>query len=269
MFGVYAYLNLLQDDILEAADLLALLLGDGLTVQAHQGTQVELGRLQQLNFSNVNVLQGEDSHGRLLNLAANDLRDQLLGQLGQGHVRDLSLHDLDHLFADLSQLGGLSVSGLLDLVGLSLSESNGENTQDVVVRGLNGNISLDEGLPLADKRSQLVGGEVHAVEVGQQVLTLDLIDSQLDLSVRVVLRALQVSEADLDDAALQAVGGVLKTGGTVDEGLTNVSVLESGGGLDVKPVLSGEGVYDLFLQAFAVLGRLLVLTNSHDCSISV
>jgi hypothetical protein len=76
-------------------------------------------------------------------------------------------------------------------------------------------------LPLADKRAELVRGEVETVEVGQAVLALDLVDTELDLAERVVLVLLEIGQRDLDDAALQSIVGVLETGGSVDQGLTN------------------------------------------------
>lgn len=233
-------------------------------MQGQQRAQVELWLLQQLDLSDVDVLQRQDGLGGLFNLTADHLWDQLGGELGQGHVSNLSLHDFNHLLSHLSQLGGLGVGGLSNLVWLSLGESNGENSQNVVVSGLDGDVGLNQRLPLSHQRSQLVTGEVHAVEVGQQVLTLNLIHSQLDLSVGVVLRALQVSKTNLEHTALQAIGGVLETSGLVDQGLTNVSSLESRRGLDVKPLLLGEGVDGLLLHTFLSLGQSLVLTNSHD-----
>lgn len=59
------------------------------------------------------------------------------------------------------------------------------------------------------------------MEVGEAVLALDLVDSQLDLAERVVLILLQVGQGDLDDTALQGVVGVLETGGPVDESLAD------------------------------------------------
>lgn len=101
------------------------------------------------------------------------------------------------------------------------------------------------------------------MEVGQQVLTLNLIHSQLDLSVCVILRALQVGQVDLDDTTLQSISSVLQTGGLVDQSLTNGSVFKGGWGLDVEPFLSGERVYDSLLQSLLSLGQSLVFTNSH------
>jgi hypothetical protein len=118
-------------------------------------------------------------------------------------------------------------------------------------------------LPLADERAELVGGEVETVEVGQAVLALDLIDTELDLAERVVLVLLEIGERDLEYPALESLVCILQTGGAVDEGLADTardteSVLEplrarysveillsDGEGswrLDVVPVLLSEGV---------------------------
>ena len=144
-----------------------------------------------------------------------------MGELGQGAASGLALDDLGHLLADGADLGRASVGSLLNLVGATLGEGNGEQTDEVVVSGLHGDVSLNERLPLADEGAQLVGGEVQAVEVGQAVLALDLIDAELDLAEGVVLIVLQVSEGDLEDTALERVVGVLQTAGTVDEGLAD------------------------------------------------
>lgn len=76
-------------------------------------------------------------------------------------------------------------------------------------------------MPLADKGTELVGGEVEPVEVGKAVLALNLINPQLDLAERVVLVFLEISEGNLEDTSLKGIVGVLQTGGTVDEGLSN------------------------------------------------
>jgi hypothetical protein len=80
------------------------------------------------------------------------------------------------------------------------------------------------------------------VEVGEAVLALDLINTQLDLAEGVLLGLVQVSEGDLEDTALQGIVGVLHTLGAVDKSLANVANLESGRSLDIVPVLAGEGV---------------------------
>lgn len=167
------------------------------------------------------MLQGVDALGGLLDLAADNLRNQLGGELGKGAGGGLALDDVDHLATDGTDLRGSGVGGLLDLVLAALGEADGEEADEVVVGGLDGDVGLNESLPLADEGSQLVGGEVQTVEVGQAVLALDLVDSEANLTESVLLILLEVGEGDLNDTALQGVVCVLETGGTVDQGLAN------------------------------------------------
>lgn len=76
-------------------------------------------------------------------------------------------------------------------------------------------------MPLADKGSELVGGEVEAVEVGQAVLALDLVHTELDFAESVVLILLEVGEGNFEYPALERIVGVLETSGAVDEGLAD------------------------------------------------
>ena len=115
--------------------------------------------------------------GSLLNLTADDLWDELGGEAGESYAGGLALDDLDHLLADGSDLRRGGVCGLLNLVGATLGEGDGKDTEKVVVGGLDRDVGLDQSLPLSDKRSELVGCEVETMEVGQAVLSLDLIDT--------------------------------------------------------------------------------------------
>jgi hypothetical protein len=144
-----------------------------------------------------------------------------VGELRESAAGGFTLDDLGHLLADGTNLRRAGVGGLLDLVGASLGEGDGEQTEEVVVSGLHSDIGLDQGLPLADKGTELVGGEVQAVEVGQAVLALDLVDTELDLAEGVVLIVLEVGEGDLEDTALEGVVGVLQTAGAVDQSLAD------------------------------------------------
>lgn len=85
---------------------------------------------------------------------------------------DLTGHDLHHLLPDLTDLLVLGVRRLPDLVGALLGETNAELTQEVVVGGLHVHVGLNHGLALLDHGAHLVTGQVHAVEVGQAVLSL-------------------------------------------------------------------------------------------------
>jgi hypothetical protein len=203
------------------------------------------------------VLERVDALGGLLNLAANDLGNELLGQLCKSARAGVPSHDLNHLLADGPDLRRGSVCGLLDLVWSSLGEADGEETEEVIVGSLDDDVGLNEGLPLADEGAKLVGGEVEAVEVGQAVLALDLVDAELDLAERMVLILLQVGERDLEYPALESIVCVLQTGGTVDEGLADTvreteSVLRPSrkctAAADAEGLLSdGEGSWCLYV----------------------
>lgn len=171
------------------------------------------------------VLERVDALGRLLDLAANDLRDQLGSELRESAAGGLAEDDLVHLLADGANLRRSGVSGLLDLVGTSLGESDSEDTEEVVVGGLDRDVGLDQGLPLANEGAELVGSEVETVEVGQAVLALHFVDAKLDLAERVVLILLQIGQRNLEDAALKGVVGVLETGGAVDQCLANAVIV--------------------------------------------
>lgn len=169
------------------------------------------------------VLERVDTLGGLLNLPSDNLGDELGGELSEGAGGSLALDDVGHLASDGANLRRSGVGGLLDLVGSSLGEGNSEETDEVVVGGLDGNVGLNEGLPLSHEGSELVRGEVETVESRQAVLALDLVDAEADLAEGVVLILLEIGEGNLDDAALEGVVGVLETGGSVHQGLADTA----------------------------------------------
>lgn len=124
--------------------------------------QIELGGLQDLGFSDVDVLQGEDTlrrnemsldtrklssqdtHlGGLLDLSANALGHKLLDQILQFTLA-FPLHDFHHLGSDLSDLSRLSVRSLLDLLTVLSGESDGEQSDEVTVGGSDVDVGLDQ-----------------------------------------------------------------------------------------------------------------------------
>lgn len=144
-----------------------------------------------------------------------------MGELRESAAGGLALHNLGHLLADGTNLRRAGICGLLNLVGATLGEGDGEQANEVFIGGLHGNVGLDQRLPLADQGAQLVGGEIQAMEVGQTVLALNLVHAELNLAESVVLIVLQIRKRDLEDTALQGVVGVLQTAGAVDKGLAD------------------------------------------------
>ena len=133
------------------------------------------------------------------------------------------MNDLSHLLSDSPDLRRGSIGGLLDLVRPALGEGDGEEAEEVVVSGLDSDVGLDQGLPLSDEGSELVRSKIKTVEVSQTVLSLDLIDTELDLSECVVFILLQVRQRNLENSTLQCIICVLKTGGSVDKSLPDTA----------------------------------------------
>lgn len=147
-----------------------------LAVKLKQFRHIELGCLEDLGLVNVDVLERVDAPRSLFDLTTNRLGHKLLYQLLQVTARCLPGHDLEHLFPDFPNLRGLRIRCLPDLIRSALCEANSEQTKEIAVRGLHVDVSLDQRLPLANKRAQLVRREVHAMEIRQAVLALNRVD---------------------------------------------------------------------------------------------
>jgi hypothetical protein len=125
---------------------------------------------------------------------------------------DCADHDLSDALADQLDLSTSSIRGGTELARHASGEADHEETEEVIILGLNVDVSLDGGLPLADERAQLVPGDVHAVEVGEAGGAFDVLHHQSDLPVALLstlVALLEVSETGLDDAALQSLAGNL------------------------------------------------------------
>merc|ERR1740130_355704 len=145
----------------------------------------------------------------LHDLLANELWHELLDTLDQLTRRDLFGHDVSHLLANGTDLGRLCVGSLADLEWALLGEANAEASQDISVNGLHINICLDQRLPLADRGTQLVSGEVHAPEVAQAGLALDILDTKTHLAEVIGLILVQVAKGNLEHTPLELLGGDL------------------------------------------------------------
>lgn len=94
--------------------------------------------------------------GGLLDLTANNLRDELGGELSKSTAGGFTGDDISHLLSDRPDLGRGSICGLLDLVWSTLGEGDGEEAEEVVISGLDSDVGLNQGLPFSYKRSELV-----------------------------------------------------------------------------------------------------------------
>lgn len=102
----------------------------------------------------------------LLNFPSDNFRNQLLDKVLQGSTCSLLAHNVHHSLADLTNLSGLSISRLLDLIWSAFGECNNKDTQEVSVGGFDIGVGLNESLPLANEGFEFVAGEGHSGEVG-------------------------------------------------------------------------------------------------------
>ena len=139
-------------------------------------------------------------------------------------------------------MGSLSVAGGLNLSWCFLGESNAEHSDNVSIEGLGLNVSLNKRVPLSDHGASLISGNVHTVEVGVAVKSLDLIDLELKLSpVLGIGRVVAVSKGGGENTTSQTVSRVDETGSLVDWGHANLSLVKSRG-KDVVPFFLSEWV---------------------------
>lgn len=139
-------------------------------------------------------------------------------------------------------MGSLSVAGGLNLSWCFLGESNAEHSDNVSIEGLGLNVSLNKRVPFFDHGASLISGNVHTVEVGVAVKSLDLIDLELKLSpVLGIGRVVAVSKGGGENTTSQTVSRVDETGSLVDWGHGNLSLVKSWG-KDVVPFFLSEWV---------------------------
>ena len=127
----------------------------------------------------------------------------------QRPTRRLPLNNLRHLLANSADLGSAGICRLLDLIRPALRKRNGEQSKQIIIRRLYRDIGFDEGLPFADQRAQLIGGEVETVEIGEAVLALDFVDAEFDFAEGVVFVFLEVGEGNFEYSSFERIVCVL------------------------------------------------------------
>jgi len=232
-------------------------------VHVQKFAQVETRTLEDLDFVDEDVVERVDGLTGLLDVLADRIGDQLVDGLLQVGRADLLSDDVDHLTADILDLLRLSVGSFLDLVLSLLGEADAEEAKSVSVARFHIDASLDHGLPLLDHGPGLVRGEVHSVEVGEAIASLDILADETEFAEGNLV-ILKIGERHFVHATLQAVGRDAGTGSLVDGGLADAPGVEHDGGSDIVPFLTGERVDDLLLLTLlSSLRQTLVLSNCH------
>jgi len=159
-------------------------------------------------------------------------------------------------------LCGLCVRGLAALVLTTTGEANAEQTKLVSVGGGNVGVGLDEGVPLAHQRAELVSGEVHAVEGGQGMSAFNFFTSELELAVCIFFGVvLELTKRQGEHTTKKVVTGKLVSCGLGGDGPASVSLFEDRGGLDGEPILTGERIDDFTAASLSLLSQLFVFLS--------
>jgi len=229
-------------------------------VPLHQGSNIKLRLLDNLNLADVTVLNWEDTGHLALNLLSSGSSNEGLDKCLKVTLSRKCSHGVDHLGTDGTDLGRLGVTGLLELIILLLGEGDAEQSDNVSVRGTRINICLKNRLLLLDQGAKLVACHVHTVEVKKAVKSLNVLDAKLYLAVAHGLVVVQVSEGDLDDTSLKSIGSNFCSLGLCDDGLSALLLGEDGWSNELVPFFLEERVNCLFLSALLGLRKPLVLS---------
>ena len=219
----------------------------------HKFCNIKLGLLKDLHLADVAILDGEDRGSFPSDLVSNRSRDELFYQGFQVTLGSQLTHGGNHLGTNCPLLCGLGVASILDLVVLGSGERNAEQADHVTIGGLAVNITFNDGLLFADQTAKLVAGHVHTVEVHQTVVSLNILDTKLDLSVGQGFILVQVSKAELEDSSLQTVRGDLSTLCHGNQGLSSIFDGEDGGSNQFVPLFLQERVDGLFTATLLAL----------------
>jgi len=229
-------------------------------VPFHQRSNIELGLLDHLDLTDVAILNGEDGGGLTFDFLSGGSGNESLDEGFEVSLSGEGGHGIDHFGADGTYLGGLGVTGLLELIVLLLCEGDAEETDDVSIGGAGIDVGLNDGLLLLDEGAELVTGHVHAVEVEEAVVPLDVLDAKLDLTVGHGLVVVEIGKRELDDTSLESIGSDLGTLGFGDDGLSALLLGKDGGSDELVPFFFEEGVDGLLLSALLGLCESLVLS---------
>ena len=194
----------------------------------HQFGNIKLWLFEDLDFANVTILDGENRATLLRDLVTDGSRNEFLDQTLEVALGTEFGHVGDHLGTDRSALSGFGVTGGGDLVVLGSREGNAKETDGVSIGSTAIDIGFNDGLLFANERTQLVTGHVHAVEIHQTVVPLDIFDAQSNFTVGQGFVLLKVREGDFNDTALEVIGGNLLSLGLGDQGLSAILLRKDG-----------------------------------------
>ena len=92
------------------------------------------------------------------------------------------LHNLHHLLSNESLVGVLGIACGFNLLSGFLGEGKGEKSEAVTIGGFALDECLDKRMPFFNHGACLISGDIHTVEVGIAVETLNFVNLEFKLS---------------------------------------------------------------------------------------
>lgn len=115
-----------------------------------------------------------------------------------------------------------------------------------------------------------IGGQVHAMEVGQQLVALHILCDELEFAERsfsIFQFVLQICQRHFEHAVFETIGSYSCTLRTVDQRFADLAIAEHTRRFDVVPILSRKWIDHLLLVSFfGAFRETFILTDSHDAS---
>jgi len=228
-------------------------------VPLHKGSDIKLGLLEDFDFANVAILDGEYTTCRLSNLISNGSSNEFLDKRLEVSLCSELTHDLNHFSSNSSGLSRLCVASSLDLIVLGLSKGNAKQANNVSIGSTAVDVGFNNGLFLANKTAKLIASHVHAMEIHQTVVSLNVFNTEFDFAVGLRLILVEVGKREFDDTPLEVVGGNLGTLSLGNKSLSAVLLGKDGGSNELVPLLFEKRVDRLFAGALFALCQSLVL----------
>jgi hypothetical protein len=229
-------------------------------VPLHEGGDIKLRLLEDLDLTDVAILDRKDTASFSCDLLTNWCGNELLDQGLEVALGSQFGHSSNHLCSDGTTLCGLGVASALDLVLLSFCEGNAKDADDVTIGSTAVNVTLNDGLLLTDQTAKLIAGHVHSVEVEEAVVSLNILNAELNFAIGKSLILVQVSKRHLEHTTLEAIGSILGTHGLSDESLSGILHGKDGRSDKVVPFLLKKRVKGLLTGTLLALCQALVLS---------
>jgi len=140
-------------------------------------------------------------------LIANGCGDQFLHQGFQITLGTEFGHVGTHLGTDGTTLCRFGITRGGYLIVLWFRKGDTKQADVIAIGGTTINIRFNDGLFFANQTTEFVPGHIHAMEIHETIVALDIFHTQTNFAIRQCFILLQIRETDFDDPSLQIVGG--------------------------------------------------------------